>query len=66
MENWVSDHCPIAFEVKERGSVVKHTSRFFFSLDHYKDMWSTYEACKSIVKKEWGKFGEKGWESPVH
>ncbi|KAH9680742.1 hypothetical protein KPL71_026667 [Citrus sinensis] len=26
MKNWVSDHCPIAFEVKERGSVVKHTT----------------------------------------
>lgn len=37
MKNWVSDHCPIAFEVKERGSVVKHTSRFF-SRDHCEDM----------------------------
>lgn len=60
LANWVSDHCSIILEVKERGAGSKYVSRSF-SRDHYKDMWISYEICKSIVKYEWKRYGIKGW-----
>lgn len=62
--NWVSDHCPLVSEVKERCGKNKYESRPF-PRDHYDDTWSSYEACKNIVKDEWDKYGEKDWEDPV-
>lgn len=49
--HWVSDHCPVLFEVKERCNKNKYVSRSFPRY-HYEDMWSSYEACKNIVKDE--------------
>lgn len=65
LANWVSDHCPIILEVKERGAGSKYVSRSF-SRDHYEDMWSSYKICNSIVKDEWKSYCIKGWENPVH
>lgn len=36
------------------------------SCDHYEDMQSSYEDCKSIVKDEWGNYGARAWEDPAH
>lgn len=45
---------------KER-SFVKRS----FYRDHYKDMWSSDEAYKNIVKGEWEKFKGRTWENAV-
>lgn len=62
--SWVSDHCPMVLEVKERESKGKHNRRTF-SRDHYEDMWSSYEGCQNIVKEKWGKYGERVQEDPM-
>lgn len=62
--NWVSDHCLIILEVKERGVGSKYLSRSFYR-DHYEDMWSSYETYKSIVKDELKSYGIKGREDLV-
>ncbi|KAL9441947.1 hypothetical protein AB3S75_020450 [Citrus x aurantiifolia] len=54
--NWVSDHCPILMEVKERDKATKYEKKSF-SRNYYEDMWSSYENCKNIVNKEWAVFG---------
>lgn len=64
LANWVSDHCPIILEVKERGAGSKYVSRSF-SQDHYAYMWSSYETCKSIVKDVWKSYGIKRQEDPM-
>ena len=32
---------------------------------HYEDMWSSYDACKSIIKAEWENYGAVKGGSPV-
>lgn len=54
--NWVSDHCPIVLEFKERCKKLRTVSRLF-PRDHYEDMWSSYEDCRSIIRDEWGNYG---------
>lgn len=49
--NCVFDHCPIVFYFKERYKNSRRVSRSF-PRDHYEDMESSYEACKTIVKEE--------------
>lgn len=54
LAHWVSNHCPIILDVKEMSNKNKYVSRSF-PRDHYEDMWSSYEACRNIVKDEWDK-----------
>ncbi|KAH9722974.1 hypothetical protein KPL70_006924 [Citrus sinensis] len=62
--NWVSDHCPIMFEVKDCCKKLNYKKNFF-PRDHYEDMWSSYEACSNIVRSEWESCGGRSWESSV-
>lgn len=62
--SWVSDHCPIALKVKEKGKGRAHAKRTS-ARDHYEDMWSPYEACRKIVEDEWANCGSKTWGNPV-
>ncbi|KAH9685373.1 reverse transcriptase domain-containing protein [Citrus sinensis] len=62
--NWVSDHCPIMFEVKDCCKKLNYKKNSF-PRDHYEDMWSSYEACSNIVRTEWESFDGNSWESPV-
>ena len=50
--SWSSDHNPILMEVRERSNKVNY-KRENFSRAYYEDMWSSYEACKEIIKAEW-------------
>lgn len=47
---WISDHSPVAFEVKEMSFVPRYARRTYSQV-HYKDMWSAYDACKDIVRQ---------------
>ncbi|KAH9715856.1 putative reverse transcriptase/RNA-dependent DNA polymerase [Citrus sinensis] len=49
---WSSDHNPILMEVLEKGSGLRYSRRTFRRV-HYEDMWSPYEKCREIVKREW-------------
>ena len=51
-ETWTSDRCPTLLEVLERGSGIGYM-KMSASRIHYEDMWSTYEACKEIIDREW-------------
>ena len=62
--NWVSHHCPILMEVKERGKAMKYEKKSF-SWNYYKNMWSSYEDCKNIVNKEWTVFRGRSKANPV-
>ncbi|KAH9732412.1 putative reverse transcriptase/RNA-dependent DNA polymerase [Citrus sinensis] len=64
LANWVSDHCPIMFEVKVCCKK-PHYKKNSFPRDYYEDMWSSYEACSNIVRSEWESFDGNSWESPV-
>lgn len=50
--SWSSDHSPLMIEVLEKGRGNRYSRKIFHRI-HYKDMWSLYEKCKEIVKKEW-------------
>lgn len=52
LDTWCSDHTPIMLKVQTRIRGVKFHRRRRCRL-HYKDMWSPYDDCKRIVKKEW-------------
>lgn len=39
-------------EVTEKGKDSRYTKRTFQRV-HYEDMWSPYEKCNEIIKKEW-------------
>ena len=43
-----SHHYPTITEFKEGCSEMNYVKSLFLQ-DHYKDMWSSYKACKSIV-----------------
>lgn len=62
--NEVSNHCPLLIEVKERCKERSYVKKSL-NRDHYKDMWSSYKACKNIVKDEWAKFEGRIGENPV-
>ncbi|KAH9698767.1 hypothetical protein KPL71_024125 [Citrus sinensis] len=62
--NWVSDHCLIILEFKERSKKSRNVSKSF-PRDHYEDIWSSYEVCRGIVEEEWGRYGARVWETPV-
>ncbi|KAH9769616.1 reverse transcriptase domain-containing protein [Citrus sinensis] len=49
---WSSDHNPILMEVLEKGSGLRYSRRTFRRV-HHEDMWSPYEKCGEIVKREW-------------
>ncbi|KAH9735375.1 reverse transcriptase domain-containing protein [Citrus sinensis] len=49
---WSSDHNPILMEVLEKRSGLRYSRRTFRKV-HYEDMWSPYEKCREIVKREW-------------
>ena len=51
-----SDHCPMLMEVQERCKGVNYVRKSFPRV-HYEDMWSAYDACKSIVHEEWNTYG---------
>ncbi|KAH9770469.1 putative reverse transcriptase/RNA-dependent DNA polymerase [Citrus sinensis] len=51
-----SDYYPIMMEVKEKGSGLQYVRKTFPRV-HFEDMWSSYEACKAIIKAEWEKYG---------
>ena len=51
-------------EVKEKGKAMKYEKKSF-SRNYYEDMWSSYENCNSIVKKEWAVFGGSSKENPM-
>lgn len=36
-----------------------------FSRVHYKDLWSSYDICKHIVKAEWARYYERCGENPM-
>ncbi|KAH9792802.1 reverse transcriptase domain-containing protein [Citrus sinensis] len=63
--NWVSDHCPIMLDIKERSKEINYKRRSF-SRDYYEDMWSSYENCQNIVREEWEIYGDRRWENPVN
>ena len=46
-----SDHYPIMMEIKEIGLGLQYMKKTFPRV-HYEDMWSSYDACKSIIKAE--------------
>ena len=62
--NWVSDHCPILIEVRERSKDQSYGKKSIHR-EHYEDMWSSYEACKNIVRDEWASMGRGIRENPV-
>ena len=43
-------------EVQERCKGVNYVRKFFPKV-HYEDIWSDYDACKSIVQEEWNTYG---------
>ena len=49
---WSFDHNSILMEVLERGSGLRYSRRTFCRV-HYEDIWSPYEKCREIVKREW-------------
>lgn len=48
---WSSDHHPILMEVLEKGKGMRYIQRTFQRI-HYEDIWSSYERCQEIVKRE--------------
>lgn len=64
LETWTSNHCPVLMEVNERGCMLcykrKNASRVY-----YEDMWSSYEACQDIIKREWSQLGKWNHTNPV-
>ena len=63
--NWVSDHCPIMLDIKERSKEIKY-KRISFPRDHYEDMWGSYEQCQNIVREEWETYRDRMGENPVN
>ena len=62
--NWVSDHCPILIEVRERKKERSYVKRSFHR-EHYEDIWSSYKDCRNIVRDEWVSIGKGTWENLV-
>lgn len=62
--NWVSDHYPILMEVRERSKDQSYGKKSIYR-EHYEDIWSSYEACKIIVRNEWAFMGGGTRENPV-
>lgn len=60
LETWVSDHSPILMTVVEKGRGFRYNRRTFPRV-HYEDLWSSYDKCKEIVKKEW--MDQRRWNS---
>ncbi|KAH9648147.1 reverse transcriptase domain-containing protein [Citrus sinensis] len=65
LANWVSNHCPIMLDIKERSKEINYKRRSF-PRDHYEDIWSSYENCQNIVREEWETYGDRSWENPVN
>ena len=64
LDTWCSDHSPVMLKMQERNKFAwykKNSSSRVF----YEDMWSHYEACKNIVKKEWLNGGSWSQGDPV-
>ena len=51
-------------EIKEKGLDLQYMEKTFPKV-HYEDMWSSYDACKSIVKAEWENYGVVKGGSPM-
>ncbi|XP_024042775.1 uncharacterized protein LOC127900640 [Citrus sinensis] len=64
LETWTSDHCPIIMEVQAKGNGLSYTRRSTSRI-HYEDAWSSYEACKDIIDKEWRRHGNWRGADPV-
>lgn len=56
LKTWTSDHCLVLMEVYEKGSGLSYLKKSAKRV-HYEDMWSSYEACKEIVQREWSRHG---------
>lgn len=52
VESWSSYHYPIVMEVVERRKKVGYSKKTF-PMIHYEDMWSLYEKCQEIIRREW-------------
>ncbi|KAH9724503.1 putative reverse transcriptase/RNA-dependent DNA polymerase [Citrus sinensis] len=66
LETWTSDHCPIIMEVQAKGNGLSYTRRSTSRI-HYEDAWSSYEACKDIIDKEWRRHGNwRGTITPLN
>ncbi|KAK9209014.1 hypothetical protein WN944_001375 [Citrus x changshan-huyou] len=51
-------------EIKEKGLGLQYVKKTFPRV-YYGDMWSSYDACKSIIKAEWENYGAVKGGSPV-
>lgn len=64
LTTWTSDHNPVMMDVVEKNKGSKYSRRFFTRI-HYENMWSPYERCQEIVKKEWMDSCRWDGENPV-
>lgn len=62
--HWESNHCPIMMVVQNRQRSLNYEKRSFNRI-HYEDMWSSYDECKNIVKREWLNWGDGSEDNPV-
>ncbi|XP_052291873.1 uncharacterized protein LOC127900709 [Citrus sinensis] len=62
--HWESDHCPIMMVVQNRQRMLNYEKTSFNRI-HYEDMWSSYDGCKNIMKREWLNWGDGSKDNPV-
>lgn len=62
LETWSSDHYPIVMEVAEKVRGASYNKRTFPRI-HYEDMWSPYEKCQEIVRREW--LEQSKWDGTI-
>ncbi|KAL9419818.1 hypothetical protein AB3S75_037560 [Citrus x aurantiifolia] len=62
LETWSSDHYPIVMEVAEKVRGASYNKRTF-PRTHYEVMWSPYEKCQEIVRREW--LEQSKWDGTI-